>query len=239
MTAAADLLAVWESGLAAAGSRRTVLLHTLARDGDPEELLATPVGRRDGDLLRLRRALFGERLTGRLACARCGEELEFDVDVTQLLSAVTDPPPAVTVTHGGWRVTARPPTSGDLLAVAGVPAGTARSALLARCLQASDRDGTPTAQPLPDGVADRLIAALAEADPGADLRFTVPCVGCGAACAAPLDIGTYLWAELDAWARATLLDVHLLAVTYGWSEAEILAISPTRRRYYLELSGHA
>ena len=44
--------------------------------------------------------------------------------------------------------------------------------------------------------------------------------------------------RLDAWARATLLDVHLLATAYGWSEPEVLALSALRRRYYLELSGH-
>ncbi|MDR7275510.1 hypothetical protein [Catenuloplanes atrovinosus] len=236
MTGAAELLAVWESGLPATGPRRALLLHALARGPghDTETLLATPVGRRDGDLLRLRRGLFGDRLTGRLTCARCGEELEFDVDTTQLLDAVTDPPPTITVTHGGRRITARPPTAGDLVALASIPAARARAALLSRCI-----GGTYEPSDIPDDLADAVVAALAEADPGGDLRFTVPCVGCGATCTAPLDIGGYLWAELDAWARATLLDVHLLATAYGWGEAEILAISPTRRRYYLELSGHA
>ncbi|GAB7045616.1 hypothetical protein [Catenuloplanes indicus] len=237
MTGAAELLAVWESGLPATGPRRTLLLHALARGTGQETdaLLTTPVGRRDGDLLRLRRGLFGDRLTGRLACARCGEELEFDVDTTRLLDAVTDPPATVTITDGGWRITARPPTAGDLAALASVSADRARAALLRRCVL----DGTTDTSGIPAELADRVVAALAAADPGADLRFTVPCVGCGTTCTAPLDIGGYLWAELDAWARATLLDVHLLATAYGWGEAEILAISPTRRRYYLELCGHA
>ena len=33
-----------------------------------------------------------------------------------------------------------------------------------------------------------------------------------------------------------LREVHTLAAAYGWSEAEILALSPARRRVYLELA---
>ena len=32
-----------------------------------------------------------------------------------------------------------------------------------------------------------------------------------------------------------LRDVHTLASTYGWREADILALSPWRRQYYLAL----
>ncbi|MFE6990250.1 hypothetical protein ACFVFN_19020, partial [Streptomyces pharetrae] len=80
------------------------------------------------------------------------------------------------------------------------------------------------------------IAEAAEAaDPAADVTLNVACPECGRATRAELDIASYLWTELDAWARDLLLDVHLLATAYGWSEPEILALSPLRRRYYLEL----
>lgn len=51
------------------------------------------------------------------------------------------------------------------------------------------------------------------------------------------DIGAYLWEEVDAWADRTLRDVHLLAASYGWSERDILDLSPARRGRYLELAG--
>lgn len=78
-----------------------------------------------------------------------------------------------------------------------------------------------------------------DADPGAELTLEIACPECGAATPAELDIAAYLWTELDAWARDLLLDVHLLASAYGWSEPEILALSPLRRRYYLELCADA
>ncbi|MEK8145417.1 hypothetical protein NKH18_40785 [Streptomyces sp. M10(2022)] len=88
---------------------------------------------------------------------------------------------------------------------------------------------------LPERV-ERLIAEkAAEADPTAEVTLNVACPECGEATPAELDITFYLWTELDTWARDLLLDVHLLATAYGWSEPEILALSPIRRRYYLEL----
>jgi len=42
-------------------------------------------------------------------------------------------------------------------------------------------------------------------------------------------------AEARDWAQRILADVNVLARAYGWSEREILSLSPTRRRHYLEL----
>jgi hypothetical protein len=50
-----------------------------------------------------------------------------------------------------------------------------------------------------------------------------------------LDIASYLWSEIHAWAGRMLRDVHALAAAYGWREADILAMSPWRRQAYLEM----
>ncbi|MFF1676937.1 hypothetical protein ACFVYG_12980 [Streptomyces sp. NPDC058256] len=104
-------------------------------------------------------------------------------------------------------------------------------------------DGVPHGVPgggalvdvLPPSVQRRIAEAAEAADPAADVTLNINCPECGTATRAELDIASYLWTELDAWARDLLLDVHLLATAYGWSEPEILALSPLRRRYYLEL----
>ncbi len=49
------------------------------------------------------------------------------------------------------------------------------------------------------------------------------------------DIVSFLWNELNAWAIRTLREVHILASAYGWSETDILAMSPWRRQFYLEV----
>jgi hypothetical protein len=66
----------------------------------------------------------------------------------------------------------------------------------------------------------------------------ISCDACGESWTRVLDVDDYLWCELDAWAARTLQDIHLLATAYGWSEAQVLAVSPRRRRRYLELAGH-
>jgi hypothetical protein len=61
------------------------------------------------------------------------------------------------------------------------------------------------------------------------------CSACGGAWDRPLDIGQFLWDEISAEAHRLAREVHALARAYGWSEAEILGLSPRRRQLYLEL----
>lgn len=236
ITGAAGLLAAWEAGLGEAPVGRALLLHGTARpDLDTGRLPRLPVGEREADLFALRRALFGERMQVRLACAACGEDMEFDLDAGELAGSLDGRgESAVRVQQDSWDVEFRLPGVADLQAAA--TAADPRTELLARCLVSAAHDGTAVAgAELPAAVQRRIADAVEAADPGADLTLNVACPDCGQATRAELDIASYLWTELDAWARDVLLDVHLLATAYGWSEPEILALSPTRRRYYLEL----
>ena len=52
-----------------------------------------------------------------------------------------------------------------------------------------------------------------------------------------LDIASFVWSEIHAWAIRLLHDVHALALAYGWREVDILTMSPWRRQAYLELIG--
>ena len=80
-------------------------------------------------------------------------------------------------------------------------------------------------------VAERM----AEADPHAGIELALSCPGCGHHWLAPFDIAQFVWSEVDAWARRTLYDVHVLAGAYGWRESDVLALSPRRRQLYLEM----
>lgn len=246
-----ELLDTWEAGLAASDADRALLLHALARRCDDTSLLLSiPVGSRDADLITLRTLLFGELAQLRLCCAGCGEDLEFALDLRQLLTsdgpagnATEGADEPIEVTLGEWTVRFRLPTPADLLAVSqSAPAdpAAARSLLVERCVVTVTRDTHPaTAADLPAQVQEKLAGAVAQADPDADLQLKAPCPACGHHTSAVVDAASFLWAELDAWARGTLAEVHLLASTYGWTEPEVLALSPRRRRHYLELAGHA
>jgi hypothetical protein len=218
-----DLLSIWERGLACTGPARALVLHRAARPGDDLRQA------RDCDLFALRRALFGDQMEVLAECSGCAEALEFDLDAAAFAA-----PPAHEGPHriadDGWEVEFRPPTAGDLIAA------TTRQELLASCVLAARHDSRPVpADELPAAV-QRLLAEAAER---AEPTLRVSCPGCGAATSIRLDIAAYLWAEVDFWARDLLLDVHVLAGAYGWTEPEILALSPARRRYYLELCADA
>ncbi|MGW7366348.1 T4 family baseplate hub assembly chaperone [Streptomyces sp. NPDC054841] len=241
-TGPADLLATWEAGLAQHDRGRSLLLHRAARPGaGADELLSMPVGEREADLFALRRALFGERMQVRVECASCGEAMEFDLDATLLGARTRTPAGPLRVEEGEWVVEFRLPTVADLAAAGTAPDPVeARRLLLARCTVSAARGGAAVAPEqlagaLPERVAQRLAEMAEESDPAADVTLNVACPECGEATPAELDITSYLWTELDNWARDLMLDVHLLATAYGWSEPEILALSPLRRRYYLEL----
>jgi hypothetical protein len=78
---------------------------------------------------------------------------------------------------------------------------------------------------------------MEELEPGAAISFEVTCPECAGTWTAPMSVGEVLWAELQARAERLMLDVDILARTYGWSETGILEMSPTRRAGYLQLAG--
>ena len=73
------------------------------------------------------------------------------------------------------------------------------------------------------------------ADPMAEILVNLPCPACGFDNNPHLDIGSFLWTEMEAHAKRLLLEVHLLASAYGWTEQAILSLSGQRRAAYLEM----
>ena len=79
-----------------------------------------------------------------------------------------------------------------------------------------------------------VLQAMSELDPEAETRFDLVCAACGHLWSALFDITAFFWTEIQALAQRLLHDVTTLARLYGWREADILAMSNTRRTYYLE-----
>ncbi|MFI7407068.1 hypothetical protein ACIBU0_00075 [Streptomyces sp. NPDC049627] len=224
---AAELLDAWEAGWDRDPLRRGLTLLATARRTTPAAVAEVPVARRDRALLDFRAALFGTVIDAVSRCPRCETEVEVVFDQRELTVAAGETRDMVTVRDGHREVCVRMPTSADLAAVldAGVPAP--EEALVRRC--------APAGEPVPSAalVAETWVAA----DPLVDPQVGVGCPGCGTSWEEPFDIVAYLWAELDAWGRRTLLEVHELARAYGWTEAQTLALSPWRRQCYLGMAG--
>jgi hypothetical protein len=231
-----QLLDTWEraSGLDHP-ARAATLASALSDERLPVSALDMPIGRRDATLFDVRRVLFGSILAATVRCPRCQEMVELDVDLGAILPAAPkNPSDTVDVTVGDWNVAVRPPTSADLIAVAADPTPIA---LLGRCIVAVQHAGERAeVGSLPGAVVDEIEAAIAAADPAADIQLELSCAACGIVWSAPFDIATFLAAELDAWARATVREVAALGRAYGWTEPESLALTPERRRLYVELA---
>jgi len=231
------MLDSWERGVARGMVDRGLILLALTDpEADEAALAALPIGARERRLLELRAAAFGPRLTGLVACEACGEQLELALGVDELCAAGAAGDADLTLVADGYALSLRLPDSADLRAAAAAPPDAAASLLLRRCVVRAERDGAPAD---PENLPAALLAAagdrLADADPLADLRFALTCVGCGHVWQAPFDAAAFVWAELDAWAARMLREVHTLAAAYGWSERDILRLGAARRARYLDM----
>jgi hypothetical protein len=230
------LLAAWERAVPQNSTRRALtLLGATNPERSVEEWSLAPIGQRDAALLRVREELLGERLSAAAECPNCGERLEMTISTRDIEAPELEASEAARVVEcDGFRVTFRPPNSADLIAVGAV----GRDALLARCVSGVEKDGrVAELSELTDRVVARVAAAMGEADPGADIRLALQCPECGHGWSVVFDIVSYFWRELEDWAQRAMLDVHVLASAYGWSEREILGMSARRRQFYLELAG--
>jgi hypothetical protein len=235
--AASDLLQAWELGLNAGPiGRALVLLRAGCPEADPKELAELSVGQRDALLLELRAVTFGTALVGLAACSGCGEQIETTLDARDLPDV--EMASEVEIEASGYRLRLRPANSLDLSAAADVGLERARMLVLERCVvSARWGDADVAARDLPTEVLEAIEQGLADADPLSDIQLATVCPACGAERSVTFDIVSFLWREVEAWARRLLREIHALAVTYGWAERDILAMSPLRRQCYLELAG--
>ena len=223
---AEDFLLVREQGRRQDAVDRAVsLLGRVHPDADGEALLRLPLGRRNAELLDLREELFGRGVDAFAECPHCGEALEFALDVDALRAAAGD---ASELAVDGVRF--RLLDSSDVKAAASCASvEEARAVLLQRCLlNANIAD-------LPDTIVAEIARRMEEADPQAETLIDLVCPACERGWQLAFDIASFLYAEVDAQARRILREVHALARGYGWSERDILSMSPRRRREYLEL----
>ena len=229
-----DVLALWEAGLPRQPLDRALLLCGWARTDLPTAALADlPVGAVNEALIRLRAASFGERIDVCLDCPRCGERLEMALDAGHLLAPADTADARDVLELRGYRF--RAPSSRDLAAVAREAGPEAAAlALLERCCVERPGGSSPDLADL-----SRLLAEVEDGldalDPVADLALAVSCAECGHEWVASLDVCSLVWDEIDARARGLLSQVHVLARAYGWSEAEILELSDSRRAASLHL----
>ena len=209
---------------------RCVEIGGAAGDDVARELTA---GDRVALLLELRRLACGEALVCVFPCPNpdCGEQLELELRVSDLLvEPAREPAPVHDLRLGEEVVRFRLPTGADEERAAVRALDDPQAAveeLLAACL-------VEAPEPSPPELRERIAEAMAELDPQADLTLALRCPECEREGVVAFDAAAYLFDELGARTQALERDVHVLASGYGWSEDEILALPPARRRRYVE-----
>ncbi|MBD2261421.1 phage baseplate protein [Pseudanabaena sp. FACHB-2040] len=249
---ALELLQVWEQGFSASPVCRAMYLLAIAHPYHSwEALTQLSIGRRDALLLSLREQLFGPAIASVSHCPQCSEplELNFSVADVRVLEGKAESeetssllPPlssqdSFSLKADDYAVQFRLPNSLDLEAVAGcADLAEAQQLLLEGCVLKAQYQGAdcPVAE-LPQAAVDAIAKAMAEGDPQANVQIALSCPACSHQWSSTFDIVHFVWGELHAWAQRTLVEVHRLALAYGWREADILAMSPQRRQLYLEM----
>jgi hypothetical protein len=237
-----ELLRAWEDASAQHPLDRALTLLGAAWPAySHADLAAMSIGVRDSLLLSLREQLFGHALRAIATCPECAEALELSLRTDGLRATPEVAAPARAAEQEleveGVSVRFRAVDSRDLAAtLACADPAAARRVLLERAIVAAHRGGDPIAD-LPPAVEAQLEERLLELDPQADIVLDQSCPACGARWLAPFDVVPFLWSDVDRWARQLFRMVDTLGRAYGWREADVLALSPRRRRIYLELAG--
>jgi hypothetical protein len=219
---------------------RCVLRMEGRREVTREAVAGLVAGDREALIWHLRRLTLGERLQTTLDCPAedCGKPMDLTLDLSDLLQPpYADPRQEYASEREGLRIRFRLPTGLDLEQVCRGQIEDEEAAaerLLARCILGV-WDGERMLEDRPSDLSGPIPALMEELDPQAELLLDVACPECGRTFTALLDAADYLLRETAVPGDDLYHQVHSLALHYHWSEAEILGLSPVKRRRYLEL----
>ncbi|MCQ0091223.1 hypothetical protein FGD77_05805 [Roseovarius sp. M141] len=206
------ILDIYGQGMAAGPADRAALLCA-AGGGDADAL---SIGDVDRTIWGWLTALFDGPQEAVMTCEECGEGVEFALPAGFALPARSELGDGLHVPYGGARYPVRFPRLSDI-----------RGGNLARTALSKD---APWGDPAFEAAAQ---AALLEADPALQVDLKLECAACGAVQVQPLDVAGFAWARIEQAARRVVQEVAKLARAFGWSEAELTAMTPARRAIWL------
>jgi hypothetical protein len=236
-----ELLTVWERSIEQPLLQRTInLLDLSCPELDSDAIAKLSIGERDARLLLLREWMFGSRLINIADCPKCTERVEWENNIEDIcLQSPQDPDfsKEFSLEVDEFKVRFRLPNSADVYeAIADEQEPPDPVRLLSRCiLNVNCNDEVCDPDSLPDKVIEAINRRMDEEDPQADIHVALSCPHCEHRWELQFDIVSYLWAEIENWVERMLQVVGTLARAYGWSERDILNMSPVRRQIYLDM----
>ncbi|MEZ5082213.1 MAG: hypothetical protein R2750_01980 [Bacteroidales bacterium] len=236
-----ELLTEWEQGLNQPLLHKTfALLQTASPELNTADIAKLSIGNRDARLFKLREWMFGSRFRNMAECPECSERVEWETRMTELnllLKENSKTANEFNLEKDGYNIQFRLPNSDDIISV--VSNNTKNqdpTRLLNLCvLKSKFKNRKVKFENLPENILQDLTSRIEELDPMADIRMKISCPNCSHEWESRFDIISYLWAEIDNWAKRMLQDIFSLARAFGWSEKEILEMNPMRRNIYVEM----
>jgi hypothetical protein len=232
---ASRLLTAWEEGGAVPSSAvGAVLLRSAGLVDDLDSCLDLPLGTTSALVARVYAESFGDTVDGVLTCGVCDERLEVTLSL-DVFRITPEGPDRTTVVprEAGGAVVVRCPTTRDLLAVAAEPDPAV--GLLARCVTSVDGAAVDPGS-LDTGTMAAVDAAAEDLAGSAAVLLRSACPHCGSEVSADVDVPGLLWQRVAEAVPVVLAEVAELAASFGWSEADILAMTATRRNAYLGIA---
>lgn len=210
------------------------------------------VGDRDYILLRVRQLSLGDAVHQVMRCPApsCAEKVDVEFLISEIevrrperlrasypltLSRLLDPG-----VPASDRVVVRLPTGRDQHAVAGAwdqNVAQAQTLLLARLVRLDNGAALDEAfvHNLPTALRRELLQFVTDASPGPSLNIEIQCPHCARDMSYEFDLHRFFFEECRTTSDLLLKEVHMLALSYHWSEREILTLPRARRRRYLSL----
>jgi hypothetical protein len=205
------------------------------------------VADRDLLILFLRMLTFGPEIRGITSCSHvdCNAKLDFHFDLNTLTIPCKQGSElirsaAISQDSKIIRFAFREPDGRDQESIAGLSAtnpSQAWLALLAGCIVEWDgRAGISTQDlaALPEDMLATLDQTIADEMQSLDWEIELACSECGRNFKRTLDIQAFFWQELQFCNPSLWEEVHQLAFYYHWSEDDILSLTRSKRKLYLD-----
>jgi hypothetical protein len=207
----------------------TALLANCSDRADAEFWWSQPVSARIATLLRLVAVTEQREHISLAARCGCGETFEFVFPLLSLPGAAADDGPLLVRLDEQRTLRIRRPTGSDLRRWRDLEPASRADALRAML------DSLVLAGPVMPGDEAAISASISMMDPLVDFAVSCHCPACGAPNEVAIDLEVTALERLARRQAALRLEVHRFASAYGWTEAEVLAVPPSRRAHYLGL----
>jgi hypothetical protein len=185
-------------------------------------------------IIQIRATLLGDKIQALLKCPFCKESLSFELSSKSLIQqSRVKPLVAYPVEFENFLLMVKPVTGAVLEAIAESSSSNNSLEQLAKLCIVSSKPA------LPEKPSDELIATigskLREIDPQADIVLNIVCPVCNRPIQVPFEIEEYFFNEMAGRLGQLEREIHWIALNYHWSEKEILSLSITKRKRYIEL----